>query len=81
MACNAYQFKADAGVLTGYSKVDKSGTIKSNDLLYNMLGVTVTETLLGKGRDVAELAFDGLLGIDTKPQKSLASRTVPCSVV
>ncbi|MGE8481299.1 MAG: di-heme-cytochrome C peroxidase [Pseudomonas sp.] len=69
MACNAYQFKADAGVLTGYSKVDKSGTIKSNDLLYNMLGVTVLETLLGKGRDVAELAFDGLLGIDTKPQK------------
>jgi hypothetical protein len=70
MACNAYQFKADAGVLAGYPRVDKSkAPIQSNDLLYNMLGVTVLETLLGKGRDVAELAFDGLLGIDTKPQK------------
>ncbi|MDR8363256.1 di-heme-cytochrome C peroxidase [Pseudomonas sp. JL3] len=70
MACNAYQFKADAGVLAGYPKVDKSKEpIQSNDLLYNMLGVTVLETLLGKGRDVVELAFDGLLGIDPKPQK------------
>ncbi|UVL00782.1 di-heme-cytochrome C peroxidase [Pseudomonas sp. B21-048] len=69
MACNAYQFKADAGVLSGYPRVDKLGPIQPNDRLYNMLGVTVLETLLGKGRDVAELAFDGLLGIDTKPQK------------
>jgi hypothetical protein len=70
MACNAYQFKADAGVLAGYSKVSNpKETIQPNDLLYNMLGVTVLETLLGKGRDVAELAFDGLLGIETKPEK------------
>lgn len=70
MACNAYQFKADAGVLSGYPKVDKSkAPIQSNDLLYNMLGVTVLETLLGKGRDVAELAFDGLLGIEPQPVK------------
>lgn len=70
MACNAYQFKADAGVLAGYSKGgDPKETIQPNDLLYNMLGVTVLNTLIGKGRDVAELAFNGLLGIDTKPQK------------
>lgn len=70
MACNAYQFKADAGVLAGYLKADKTKEpIQSNEPLYNMLGVTVLETLLGKGRDVAELVFDGLLGIDPKPQK------------
>ncbi|MFD2883423.1 hypothetical protein ACFS4T_14020 [Pseudomonas lini] len=34
-----------------------------------MLGVTVLETLHGKGRDVAKLAFDGLLGIEPKPVK------------
>ncbi|KAB0503456.1 di-heme-cytochrome C peroxidase [Pseudomonas lini] len=70
MACNAYQFTADAGVLAGYPKAGKpKGTIQPNDLLYNMLGVTVLETLHGKGRDVAKLAFDGLLGIEPKPVK------------
>ncbi|RON13629.1 di-heme-cytochrome C peroxidase [Pseudomonas frederiksbergensis] len=70
MACNAYQFKADAGVLAGYLKADKTKEpIQSNELLYNMLGVTVLETLLGKGRDVAELVFDGLLGIEPQPVK------------
>ncbi|MGE8063946.1 di-heme-cytochrome C peroxidase [Pseudomonas sp. NPDC089569] len=69
MACNAFQFTTDAGVLKGMKNVRGKGVIQSNDHVANMLAVTVKETLIGKKYDVAALAFNGFLGIETRPER------------
>lgn len=73
MACNAYQYKSDAGVLAGMSapgfKGEKSQPIQPYDRVANMLAVTVKQTLLGQRHDVAELVAGGFLGVPVKPER------------
>ena len=68
MACNAFQFESDSGVMEGMDRIDGSGKIAKRDKLADMLSIAAKQSLLGQKFVVAELITAGFFGIRVDPE-------------
>lgn len=74
MACNAYTNLANAGILEGTIRRDDSrAAIGRVEPAVNLLGATVTGTILGKKAELAEAALTTWLGVKPPPRIAIAS--------
>jgi hypothetical protein len=69
MACNAYTHRARSGVLQGTQRRDETkAPLRAEEPTVNLLGASVTGTILGKKGELAEAAVTTWLGVDRPPR-------------
>lgn len=70
MACNAYQFKSDPGLLEGVRLNALFGSVTKDDNLATQLGVAARKVLLNKGTDVVALAASGFFNVEQRDKST-----------
>jgi len=74
MACNAYTRTARSGILEGTQRRDESNLpLQRIEPTVNILGTSVTGTILGKKRELAESATATWAGVDRLPRVAAAA--------